>query len=104
MARGAGGAGETEIRAPADGVALRVDAKKGNWRSGGGPPIMSIGDCRTRVRAKVNEQDLGRIRVGQAALVRVARSTTQIDGRVPRRARGRAEPDGFRRSAQLQRC
>jgi HlyD family secretion protein len=36
-----------------------------------GPPIMSIGDVGVlRVRAEVNEQDLGRIRVGQAVLVR----------------------------------
>ena len=58
---------KTQIRAPADGVVLRVDAKNGELAvPAAGPPIMSIGDVSAlRVRAEVNEQDLGRIRVGQ---------------------------------------
>jgi HlyD family secretion protein len=63
---------KTQIRAPSDGVVLRVDAKSGELAiPAAGPPIMSIGDVSTlRVRAEVNEQDLGRIHVGQAVLVR----------------------------------
>jgi HlyD family secretion protein len=86
---------KTQIRAPADGVVLRVDAKNGELAvPAAGPPIMSIGDVSAlRVRAEVNEQDLGRIRVGQAVLVRAgAFHGREFDGRVSSIARRRAEP------------
>jgi HlyD family secretion protein len=81
---------KTQIRAPADGVVLRVDAKNGELAvPAAGPPIMSIGDVSAlRVRAEVNEQDLGRIRVGQAVLVRAgAFHGREFDGRVSSIAR-----------------
>ena len=81
---------KTQIRAPADGMMLRVDAKNGELAvPAAGPPIMSIGDVSAlRVRAEVNEQDLGRIRVGQAVLVRAgAFHGREFDGRVSSIAR-----------------
>src|SRR5579872_4180739 len=84
---------KTQIRAPADGVVLRVDAKNGELAlPAAGPPIMSIGDVSAlRVRAEVNEQDLGRIRVGQSVLVRAgAFHGSEFEGKVASIARGRA--------------
>jgi HlyD family secretion protein len=81
---------KTQIRAPSDGVVLRVDAKNGELAvPAAGPAIMSIGDVSAlRVRAEVNEQDLGRIRVGQAVLVRAgAFHGREFDGRVASIAR-----------------
>jgi HlyD family secretion protein len=81
---------KTQVRAPADGMVLRVDAKAGELAiPAAGPPIMSIGDVGAlRVRAEVNEQDLGRIRVGQAVLVRAgAFHGREFDGRVSSIAR-----------------
>ena len=81
---------KTQIRAPSDGVVLRVDAKNGELAiPAAGPPIMSMGDVSAlRVRAEVNEQDLGRIRVGQAVLVRAgAFHGREFDGRVASIAR-----------------
>jgi HlyD family secretion protein len=81
---------KTQIRAPSDAVVLRVDAKNGELAiPAAGPPIMSIGDVSAlRVRAEVNEQDLGRIRVGQAVLVRAgAFHGREFDGHVTSIAR-----------------
>jgi HlyD family secretion protein len=81
---------KTQIRAPSDGVVLRVDVKNGELAiPAAGPPIMSIGDVSAlRVRAEVNEQDLGRIRVGQAVLVRAgAFHGREFEGRVASIAR-----------------
>ena len=81
---------KTQVRAPADGVVLRVDAKAGELAvPAAGPPIMSIGDVAAlRVRAEVNEQDLGRIRLGQAVLVRAgAFHGREFNGRVSSIAR-----------------
>jgi HlyD family secretion protein len=81
---------KTQIRAPADGVVLRVDAKNGELAvPAAGPPIMSIGDVSAlRVRAEVNEQDLGRIRVGQTVLVRAgAFHGREFEGKVASIAR-----------------
>jgi HlyD family secretion protein len=63
-----------QIRAPADGVVLRVDAKKGELAVPSmEPALLIIGDVSAlRVRAEVNEQDIGRIRPGQSVLVRAA--------------------------------
>ncbi len=63
-----------QIRAPADGVVLRVDAKKGELAVPSmEPALLIIGDVSAlRVRAEVNEQDIGRIRPGQGVLVRAA--------------------------------
>jgi HlyD family secretion protein len=65
---------KTQIRAPADGVVLRVDAKMGELAVPSlEPALLIIGDVSAlRVRAEVNEQDIGRIRPGQSVLVRAA--------------------------------
>jgi len=65
---------KTQIRAPADGVVLRVDAKIGELAVPSvEPTLLIIGDVSAlRVRAEVNEQDIGRIRPGQSVLVRAA--------------------------------
>ncbi|MGA8649095.1 MAG: efflux RND transporter periplasmic adaptor subunit [Xanthobacteraceae bacterium] len=81
---------KTQVRAPADGVVLRVDAKNGELSvPAAGPPILAIGDVSAlRVRAEVNEQDLGRIRVGQNVLVRAgAFHGREFEGKVSSVAR-----------------
>jgi HlyD family secretion protein len=81
---------KTQIRAPADGVVLRVDAKAGELSMPSiGPAMVVIGDVSAlRVRAEVNEQDLGRIRVGQGVLVRAgAFHGREFEGKVSSVAR-----------------
>jgi HlyD family secretion protein len=81
---------KTQIRAPADGVVLRVDAKKGELGVPSlQPALVIIGDVSVlRVRAEVNEQDLGRIRGGQSVLVRAAAFRgREFDGKVSSVAR-----------------
>jgi HlyD family secretion protein len=65
---------ETRIRAPIDGVALRVDAKKGEIAVLSlKPALLVIGDLSgLRVRAEVDEQHLGKIRVGEPVRIRAA--------------------------------
>ncbi len=65
---------KTQIRAPADGVVLRVGVRKGELAVPTlEPALLVIGDVSSlRVRAEVNEQDIGRIRTGQSVLVRAA--------------------------------
>jgi HlyD family secretion protein len=81
---------KTQIRAPADGVVLRVDAKAGELSVPSiGPAMVVIGDVSAlRVRAEVNEQDLGRIRIGQGVLVRAgAFHGREFEGKVSSVAR-----------------
>jgi HlyD family secretion protein len=81
---------KTQIRAPADGIVLRVDAKKGELGvPSPQPALLVIGDISAlRVRAEVNEQDLGRIRAGQSVLVRAAAFRgREFDGKVSSVAR-----------------
>jgi HlyD family secretion protein len=81
---------KTQIRAAADGVVLRVDAKAGELSVPTvGPAMVVIGDLSAlRVRAEVNEQDLGRIRVGQSAQVRAgAFHGREFEGKVSAVAR-----------------
>ncbi len=81
---------KTQIRAPADGVVLRVGARKGELAVPTlEPAMLVIGDVSTlRVRAEVNEQDIGRIRAGQSVLVRAAAfHGREFDGKVSSIAR-----------------
>ena len=81
---------KTQIRAPADGVVLRVGARKGELAvPTSEPALLVIGDVSAlRVRAEVNEQDLGRIRAGQGVLVRAAAfHGREFDGKVSSIAR-----------------
>ena len=74
MDAGAGGAGEDRIRAPIDGTVLQVDARKGELAVPSlEPALLVLGDVSAlRVRAEVDEQYLGRMRVGQRVVVRAA--------------------------------
>jgi HlyD family secretion protein len=80
----------TQVRAPADGVVLRVDARKGELAAPSlEPALLVIGDVSAlRVRAEVNEQDIGRIRAGQSVVVRAAAfHGREFDGKVSSVAR-----------------
>jgi HlyD family secretion protein len=90
---------KTRIRAPADSTVLQVDAKKGELAMPSlEPALMVLGDVSAlRVRAELDEQYLGRLRVGQRVLVRAAAFRgREFDGKVsaiarivgPGRARG----------------
>lgn len=62
----------TRIRAPSDGTVLRVFAKAGELA---GPsaelPLLTFGDLsQIKVRAEVEERDLGKVRIGQRVVVR----------------------------------
>ena len=81
---------KTQIRAPAEGVVLRVNARTGELAVPSlERALLVIGDVSAlRVRAEVNEQDIGRIRVGQSVLVRAAAfHGREFDGKVSSVAR-----------------
>jgi len=81
---------KTRIRAPADGVVLQVDAKKGQLAAPVIEPAMLVmGDVSAlRVRAEVDQQYLGKIRVGQHAEIRAAAFRgREFDGKVSSIAR-----------------
>lgn len=81
---------KTRIRAPADGVVLQVDAKKGESAlPTSQSPLLVMGDLSAlRVRAEVDQQYLGKIRVGQSVVVRAAAFRGRdFDGRVSSIAR-----------------
>ena len=90
---------KTRIRAPGDSTVLQVDAKKGELAMPTSEvALMVLGDVSAlRVRAELDEQYLGRLRVGQRVLVRApAFRGREFDGKVaavarivgPGRARG----------------
>jgi HlyD family secretion protein len=62
------------IRAPISGTILQIDAKQGELASPSNTqPLVLLGDLSAlRVRAEVDERDIGKIKVGQAVLVRPA--------------------------------
>ncbi len=62
----------TRVRAPANGTVLRVEAKVGELA---GPsaeiPLLTFGDLsQMRVKAEVEERDIGKVRIGQRIVVR----------------------------------
>src|SRR5262249_44117268 len=64
---------KTRIRAPVEGTVLQVEAKKGELALPTEPALLVLGDVSVlRVRAELDEQHLGRLRVGQRVLVRAA--------------------------------
>jgi HlyD family secretion protein len=65
---------KTRIRAPIDGTVLQIDARKGELAVPSLEPAMLVlGDVSAlRVRAEVEEQYLGRLRVGQHVKIRAA--------------------------------
>lgn len=59
------------IRAPADAAVLEVNAKAGEMAVGGETPLLILGDPdRLQVRAEVDERDIGKIHLGQSAVVK----------------------------------
>ncbi len=81
---------KTRIRAPIDGVVLQVDAKKGEMAlPTSASPLLVMGDLSAlRVRAEVDQQYLGKIRVGQSVVVRAAAFRGRdFDGKVSSIAR-----------------
>lgn len=64
-------AAKCAVRAPIDGTVLRVHMRVGELYSRFAPqPILSLADVSTRrVRAEVDEQDVGRVRMGQKVIV-----------------------------------
>jgi HlyD family secretion protein len=65
---------KTYIRSPIDGVVLRRKLKTGESVSGNGDtPVVTLGDTRRlRIRADVDETDVARLSIGQAAYVTAA--------------------------------
>jgi len=82
---------KTRIRAPVDSTVLQVDAKKGELAVPTLEPaaLLVLGDVSAlRVRAELDEQYLGRMRVGQRVLVRAAAFRgREFDGKVSSIAR-----------------
>jgi HlyD family secretion protein len=81
---------KTRIRAPVDGVVLQVDAKKGEMATPTlGPAMLVMGDVSAlRVRAEVDQQYLGKVRMGQHTEVRAAAFRgREFDGKVSSIAR-----------------
>lgn len=75
----------TRVRAPSAGTVLRVDAKVGELTGPTSPqPLVTFGDLsQMKVRAEVEERDLGKIRLGQRVVVRSdAFPDKDINGRV----------------------
>jgi HlyD family secretion protein len=60
------------IRAPISGTVLQVNAKPGELAaSSTAPPLLIIGDVSAlRVRAELDERDVGEVKVGQSAVIR----------------------------------
>jgi HlyD family secretion protein len=78
---------KTTVRSPMDGRVLRKYRKSGESVSGNGDtPIVSLGDMsRLRVRVDVDETDVARLYVGQAAWVRAdAYGEQHFSGKVVR--------------------
>jgi HlyD family secretion protein len=81
---------KTRIRAPFDAAVLQVDARQGELAVPAlEPALVVLGDVSAlRVRAEVDEQYLGRMRVGQRVVVRaVAFRGRDFDGKVASIAR-----------------
>jgi HlyD family secretion protein len=80
----------TRIRAPSNGVLLQINAKVGETVAPSPEnPLMVIGDLSSlRVKAEFEERDIGKVRVGQAAVVRSdAFPGKEFEGRVATIAR-----------------
>ena len=81
---------KTQIRAPIDGAVLQIDAQNGELAVPTSvPAILIMGDLSAlRVRAEVDQQYLGKMRVGQNVVVRAAAFRGRdFDGKVSSIAR-----------------
>jgi HlyD family secretion protein len=99
---------KTRIRAPVDSTVLQVDAKKGELAVPSlEPALLVLGDVSAlRVRAELDEQYLGRMRIGQRVLVRAAAFRgREFDGKVSSIARmvgpGRINSRGARKFSDV---
>jgi HlyD family secretion protein len=74
----------TRIRAPIAGTILQVQAKVGELASPSSEPLAILGDRSSlRVRAELNERDVGKVTIGQRAVVRAdAFRGRDFEGRV----------------------
>jgi HlyD family secretion protein len=72
VAAAAAAVGRLTIRAPIAGTVLQVNAKSGELAGpSNAQPLLVIGDVSAlRVRAELDERDLGKIKIGQPVLVR----------------------------------
>jgi HlyD family secretion protein len=88
------------IRAPSDGIVLQLNAKVGELATPSEPrPLLVLGDLSAlRVRAEVDERDIGDVKIGQAVMVRpVAFREREFAGKVSFIARlVEAAPGGSR--------
>ncbi|WP_291846745.1 efflux RND transporter periplasmic adaptor subunit [Bradyrhizobium sp.] len=96
------------VRAPIDGTVLQVNVRMGEAVSPGSPqPPLQLADLSSLcVRAELDERDIGAIRVGQAATVRVtAFPGREFEGSVasvaPLVEPGRLEPPGSRNQSEV---
>jgi HlyD family secretion protein len=74
----------TRIRAPIAGTVLQVQAKVGEMASPASEPLVVLGDrSRLRVRAELDERDVGKVTIGQRVVVRAdAFRGRDFEGRV----------------------
>lgn len=98
---------QTRVRAPVAGTALQVGAKIGGMASPSNPEVLAvIGDLSSlRVRAEVDERDVGHVNVGQKVVVRADAFRSQdFAGAVTSIARGltasKLSPRGPRRQTE----
>lgn len=85
----------TRLRAPDNGSILQVNARVGEIANvAAEDPMILFGDTsRLRVRAEIEERDVGKIRVGQAVIIRAeAVPGTEFGGRVERMGGGFVPP------------
>jgi HlyD family secretion protein len=85
---------KTRIRAPVGGTLLQLHAKVGESLAPSELPVVVMGDMsKLRVRAEVDEQDVGKIRVGQSAYVKnTAYPGQEFEGKVAELAPSLAIP------------
>jgi HlyD family secretion protein len=83
LAEAAARLGRSELRAPADGVVLTRNAEVGQAVTPGGAALFRLGrGGEVEMRAQAAEQDLPRLRVGQATAVHVTGVATPFAGTV----------------------
>jgi HlyD family secretion protein len=74
---------ETNILAPFDGIVSAVHLQPGAWAEAGAPVVEMIDTTRWLVETKnVSELDIGRVKIGQEAIVRVPALDETVQGKV----------------------
>ena len=73
----------TNILAPFDGIVSAVHLQPGEWAQAGAPVVEMIDTTRWMVETKnVSELDIGRVKIGQEAIVRVPALNETVQGKV----------------------